>query len=96
MKHNALFSSALLIAGFATYSSLHASALDPKFDYQLYLDFALNKGQFAPNTQNIFIPAKDSSHSFSFDAPMIDFSATNSFSNARVQDSWKAEFTNIG
>ena len=62
MKHNALFSSALLIAGFATYSSLHASALDPKFDYQLYLDFALNKGQFAPNTQNIFIPAKDSSH----------------------------------
>lgn len=96
MKHNALFSSALLIASFATYSSLHASALDPKFDYQLYLDFALNKGQFAPNTQNIFIPAKDSSHSFSFDAPMIDFSATNSFSNARVQDSWKAEFTNIG
>lgn len=77
---------------------LYTSAIDPKFDYQLYLDFALNRGQFAPHAQHITIPAKDSSHTFMLPAPMPDFSAANSLTNARESYTlaWRGEFTNIG
>ncbi|HIV49391.1 MAG TPA: autotransporter serine protease VvfC [Candidatus Helicobacter avicola] len=70
--------------------SLYASALDPKFAYQYYLDFALNHGQFSPNASNLTIPAKDSSHNLTLLAPMPDFSAAN------LKGTWQSEVTNIG
>lgn len=68
--------------------SLYASALDPKFAYQYYLDFALNRGQFSPNASNITIPAKDSS--LTLPTPMPDFSVAN------LKGTWQSEATNIG
>ena len=56
---------------------LYASAVDPKFSYQYYLDFALNRGSFSPNATNLSIKAKDVSYDISFNTPMIDFSATD-------------------
>ena len=74
---------------------LYASAVDPKFSYQYYLDFALNRGSFSPNATNLSIKAKDVSYDISFNAPMIDFSATN-LTGYSTTATWKGEFANIG
>lgn len=70
--------------------SLYASALDPKFAYQYYLDFALNRGQFSPNASNLTIPAKNPADTIRLFAPMPDFSAAN------LKGTWQSEVTNIG
>ena len=69
---------------------LYASALDPKFAYQYYLDFALNRAQFSPNASNLTIPAKDPANTLTLPAPMSDFSAAN------LKGTWQSEATNIG
>ncbi|WP_394997712.1 hypothetical protein [uncultured Helicobacter sp.] len=69
---------------------LYASALDPKFAYQYYLDFALNRAQFSPNASNLTIPAKDPANTLTLPAPMPDFSAAN------LKGTWQSEVTNIG
>ena len=69
---------------------LYASALDPKFAYQYYLDFALNRAQFSPNASNLTIPAKDPANTLTLPAPMPDFSAAN------LKGTWQSEATNIG
>lgn len=74
---------------------LYASAVDPKFSYQYYLDFALNIGVFKPDSSNINISSKDLSHNITFSAPMIDFSATN-LTGYSTTATWKGEFTSIG
>lgn len=74
---------------------LYASAVDPKFSYRYYLDFALNRGVFKPDNSNIKISSKDLGHNVAFSAPMIDFSATN-LTGYSTGATWKGEFTSIG
>ncbi len=70
----------------------NSSAIDDKFNYQDYLDFALNKGKYTPKKENITITPKDKNNinNIILNAPMLDFSAANQ------NGKWKSEFTNIG
>lgn len=79
---------ALMAFGFSNY--LFASAIDPKFYFQEYLDFASNKGKFQVGQIGFEILAKNPSQNISFNVPMIDFSTSNRGGK------FQGEFTNIG
>ncbi|EAK9984579.1 autotransporter outer membrane beta-barrel domain-containing protein [Campylobacter jejuni] len=79
---------ALMAFGFSNY--LFASAIDPNFYFQEYLDFANNKGKFQVGQIGFEILAKNPNQNISFNAPMIDFSTSNRGGK------FQGEFTNIG
>lgn len=79
---------ALMAFGFSNY--LFASAIDPKFYFQEYLDFASNKGKFQVGQIGFEILAKNPNQNISFNVPMIDFSTSNRGGK------FQGEFTNIG
>lgn len=78
----------LMAFGFSNY--LFASAIDPKFYFQEYLDFASNKGKFQVGQIGFEILAKNPNQNISFNVPMIDFSTSNRGGK------FQGEFTNIG
>ncbi|WP_283937520.1 S6 family peptidase, partial [Escherichia coli] len=57
--------------------SLHSygSIVSGNVDYQIFRDFAENKGAFHPGATGITVHNKDMSHSITLDVPMPDFSS---------------------
>lgn len=68
----------LAIAASLYMSQAYSSIVNENIDYQIFRDFAENKGVFTPNATNLTIKDKTGKVVYTFIKPMVDFSASDS------------------
>lgn len=66
-----------LFCYFLAIQTVYGGTVSDKIDYQLYKDFAMNKGKFKVGATNIVVERKDGSFKV-IDLPIPDFSSTDS------------------
>lgn len=60
-----------------TIKLVYCGTVSDLIDYQLYKDFAMNKGQFNVGAVNVKVTRKDGSFKI-IEVPILDFSSTDS------------------